>query len=88
MGGASLAIIAGLLAFVTLFDSVVGVRIDCRIEAIALKQEIRLNKKLDAFRLEVRSSVKESTDLILKLHILISKRRKTGDDMDPVEPLM
>ncbi len=89
-----MGLVVALLTFVTLFDSVVGVRTGGRIEAVALEQEVRLNKKLDAFRVEVKTSLNEFKtslnelkDQISKLYDLVSKRRKIGDITDSVEQL-
>ena len=61
-----MALVFALLTIVTLFDSVIGMRIDGQVEAMALKQEVRLNEKLDAFYDEIN----ELKDQISKLNDL------------------
>ena len=67
---------------IVLFDSVVGVRTNGRIEISALKQETRMNEKIDAFRAEAASSLKEAKDQIKELYNILSKRRKV-DNINP-----
>ena len=61
-----MGLVVALLTIVTLFDSVIGMRIDGQVEAMALKQEVRLNEKLDAFYDEIN----ELKDQISKLNDL------------------